>query len=460
MKNLALTILDQHDDFISRRIGPQSSDIKQMLESIGVSSLDELADKTVPESIRIREPLKLDDSCSEKEALDTLQQIADKNIVNKSFIGMGYYDTIVPSVIKRNVLENPGWYTAYTPYQAEISQGRLEGLLNFQQMVMDLTGMAMANASLLDEATAAAEAMALCKRSNRLKTDKFFVDEDVFPQTLEVLKTRAQYFGFELVVGNPKSELENHQVFGVLLQYPDQNGSIPDIAALISQAHEQQALVCVATDLMSLIMLKAPGEMGADIVFGNSQRFGVPMGFGGPHAAYFAVTDKLKRSVPGRVIGVSVDSRGNQALRMAMQTREQHIRREKATSNICTAQALLANMAGFYAVYHGPKGLKLIAGRINRLTSIFAAAIRQSDLSKAEYVVNTSWFDTLTIFVGDHQKSIYEAALKKGINLRLIGPDKLGVSFDEAKTAKDLEILFVYSSVKIMASMLQLLMLR
>jgi len=442
MKNLPLTILDQHDDFISRHIGPQSSDIKQMLETIGVSSLDELADKTVPESIRVREPLNLDDSCSEKEALDILQLIADKNIVNKSFIGMGYYDTIVPSVIKRNVLENPGWYTAYTPYQAEISQGRLEGLLNFQQMVMDLTGMAMANASLLDEATAAAEAMALCKRSNRLKTDKFFIDQGVFPQTLEVLKTRAQYFGFELIVGDPKSELEKHEVFGVLLQYPDQNGSIADIEPLITQAHEQQALVCVATDLMSLIMLKAPGKMGADIVFGNSQRFGVPMGFGGPHAAYFAVTDKLKRSVPGRVIGVSIDSRGNQALRMAMQTREQHIRREKATSNICTAQALLANMAGFYAVYHGAKGLKLIAGRINRLTSIFAAAIRQSDLSKAEYVVNTSWFDTLTIFVGDHQKSIYEAALKKGINLRLVGSDKLGVSFDEAKTAKDLKILF------------------
>jgi glycine dehydrogenase len=442
MKNLPLDVLDQHDDFISRHIGPREEDISNMLKTIGMSSLVELADRTVPENIRIREPLNLDKSCSEKQALTTLRAIADKNKVNKSFIGMGYYDTIVPPVIQRNVLENPGWYTAYTPYQAEISQGRLEGLLNFQQMVMDLTGMDMANASLLDEATAAAEAMALCKRSSRIKTEKFFVDEDVFPQTLEVLKTRAQYFGFEIVVGDAKSELENHEVFGVLIQYPGQSGSISDIESIISQAHQQKALVCVAADIMSLVMLKAPGDMGADIVFGNSQRFGVPMGFGGPHAAFFAVTDKLKRSVPGRVIGVSIDSRGNQALRMAMQTREQHIRREKATSNICTAQALLANMAGFYAAYHGAKGLKLIAGRINRFTSIFAAAVRQSDLAKAEYIVNTSWFDTLTIFVGTHQASIYEDALAKGVNLRLIDTDKLGVSFDEAKTSKDMEVLF------------------
>ena len=442
MKNLPLHILDQHDDFISRHIGPQTEDLSEMLDVIGVSSLDELADKTVPESIRIREPLKLDDSCSEREALETLRSIADKNIVNKSFIGMGYYDTIVPPVIQRNILENPGWYTAYTPYQAEISQGRLEGLLNFQQMVMDLTGMDMANASLLDEATAAAEAMALCKRSNRLKTDKFFVDEAVFPQTLEVIKTRAQYFGFELIVGNPHDELEQHEVFGVLLQYPGTSGAVSDIEPIIVQAHEQKALVSVATDLMSLVLLKAPGEMGADIVFGSSQRFGVPMGFGGPHAAFFAVQDKLKRSVPGRVIGVSVDSRGNQGLRMAMQTREQHIRRDKATSNICTAQALLANMAGFYAVYHGAEGLKKIASRINRLTSIFAAAVRQSDLSKAEYIVNTSWFDTLTVFVGDHQQEFYKSALNKGINLRLVDSDKLGISFDETKTSKDLENLF------------------
>ncbi|KAG1694830.1 Glycine dehydrogenase (decarboxylating) 2 [Nymphon striatum] len=339
-----------------------------MLEVIGVSSLDELADKTVPENIRVREPLNLQDSCSEREALETLRGIADKNKVG------------IPR-------------THHIKH--EISQGRLEGLLNFQQMVMDLTGMDMANASLLDEATAAAEAMALCKRSNRLKTDKFFVDEEVFPQTLEVLKTRAQYFGFELIIGNPQEELSNHEVFGVLLQYPGTTGSISDIEPIIAQAHDQKALVCVAADLMSLVLLKAPGDMGADIVFGSSQRFGVPMGFGGPHAAFFAVRDKLKRSVPGRVIGVSVDSRGNQA------------------------QALLANMAGFYAVYHGAEGLKKIATRINRLTSIFAAAVRQN-----------------------HQQEFYAAALSKGINLRLVDTDKLGVSFDETKTANDLQDLF------------------
>ena len=442
MKNTPLNTLLQHDDFTVRHIGPQAEDIPVMLETVGVASLDELIDKTVPESIRLHEPLNLDDPCSEKEALDALRNIAANNKVNTSFIGMGYYDTIVPPVIQRNVLENPGWYTAYTPYQPEISQGRLEALLNFQQMVIDLTGMELANASLLDEATAAAEAMALCKRSNRLKSDKFFVADDVFPQTLDVLKTRAQYFGFDLIIGDPQTELEQHDVFGVLLQYPGNTGNIDDIEPIIAQAHKQKALVCVASDLMALVMLKSPGEMGADIVFGNSQRFGVPMGFGGPHAAFFAVRDTLKRSIPGRVIGVSVDSKGNPALRMAMQTREQHIRREKATSNICTAQALLANMAGFYAVYHGAKGLKAIAGRINRLTSIFAAAVRQSDLADGEYLVNTSWFDTLTVAVGKRQSEIYQAALEKGINLRLVDDDKLGVSFDETKSIADVETLF------------------
>ncbi len=428
----------QNNDFTSRHIGTMD-DTEAMLETIGIASIDELIDQTVPNSIRTHEPLKLDASCSEREALAYLGELAKKNKVNKSYIGMGYYDTIVPPVIQRNVLENPGWYTAYTPYQPEISQGRLEALLNYQQMVMDLTGMELANASLLDEATAAAEAMALCKRSNRLKTDKFFVDEDVFPQTLEVLKTRAQYFGFELIIGDPQTDLEKHEVFGVLLQYPGISGNVNDIEPVIKQAHKQKALVCVATDLMALVLLKAPGEMDADIVFGNSQRFGVPMGNGGPHAAFFAVKDKFKRSVPGRVIGVSVDTRGNPALRMAMQTREQHIRREKATSNICTAQALLANMAGFYAIYHGATRLKQIASRINRLASILAAAIRQSDLSKAEYLVNTSWFDTLTIHVGDHQTELYQNALDKGINLRKVDNDKLAVSFDETKTVADVE---------------------
>ncbi|MEH6455431.1 MAG: aminomethyl-transferring glycine dehydrogenase [Cocleimonas sp.] len=442
MKNLPLNVLDQHDEFIARHMGPQADDINSMISVIKLNSLDELIDKTVPESIRIREPLALDDSCSEQQALETLRTIADKNTVNTSYIGMGYYDTLVPSVIKRNVLENPGWYTAYTPYQAEISQGRLEGLLNFQQMVMDLTAMDMANASLLDEATAAAEAMALCKRSNRLKTDKFFIDNGVFPQTIEVIKTRAQYFGFELVFGDAKTELSNHEVFGVLVQYPNADGSIADIEPIITQAHQQKALVSVATDLMALIKLKAPGEMGADIVFGNSQRFGVPMGFGGPHAAFFAVTDKLKRSVPGRVIGVSIDSRGNNALRMAMQTREQHIRRDKATSNICTAQALLANMAGFYAVYHGATGLTTIANRIHRLANIFALAVIKAKNSTIKTVINDSWFDTLTLEVGDQQQNINKAALDKGINLGLVDSDKIRISFDEAKTVSDLEDLF------------------
>ncbi|MGK0270281.1 MAG: glycine dehydrogenase [Cocleimonas sp.] len=442
MKNLPLTQLDQHDEFISRHIGIDADDVNLMISEIKVKSLDELIDKTVPESIRIREPLALDDSCSEQEALETLRVIADKNTVNTSYIGLGYYDTLVPSVIKRNVLENPGWYTAYTPYQAEISQGRLEGLLNYQQMVMDLTAMDMANASLLDEATAAAEAMALSKRSNRLKTDKFFIDNGVFPQTIEVIKTRAQYFGFELIYGDAKTELSDHEVFGVLVQYPNADGSITDIEPIIAQAHEQKALVSVSTDLMSLIKLKPPGEMGADIVLGNSQRFGVPMGFGGPHAAFFAVTDKLKRSVPGRVIGVSIDSRGNNALRMAMQTREQHIRRDKATSNICTAQALLANMAGFYAVYHGATGLTTIASRIHRLTNIFALALSKVTNTKIKNIINDSWFDTLTIDVCDQQQDIYKAALDKGVNLGLVDSDKIRISFDEAKTVSDLEDLF------------------
>ena len=440
MKNVPLNLLEQHDEFLARHIGPQSSDINDMVKEIGVKSVDELIDKTVPESIRIREPLDLDESCSEQEALASLREIANKNKVNTSYIGKGYYDTLVPSVIKRNVLENPGWYTAYTPYQAEISQGRLEGLLNFQQMIMDLTGMDMANASLLDEATAAAEAMALSKRSNRLKTDKFFIDNGVFDHTLEVIKTRAQYFGFELIIGDAQTELSQHEVFGVILQYPNADGSITNIEPIIQQAHEQKALVSVATDLMSLVTLKPPGEMGADIVFGNSQRFGVPMGFGGPHAAFFAVIDKLKRSVPGRVIGVSIDSRGNNALRMAMQTREQHIRRDKATSNICTAQALLANMAGFYAVYHGANGLIKIASRINRFASIFASALKENE--QGYTLINDSWFDTLTIEVGAKQQHLHKLALEHDINIGIIESSKVQVSFDEAKSLNDLEILF------------------
>ncbi|MEE9302990.1 MAG: aminomethyl-transferring glycine dehydrogenase [Thiotrichaceae bacterium] len=438
MNKQSLKTLQQNEDFIARHIGPNQAETAEMLSTIGVKTLDELMDKTIPASIREKDPLKLADSTTEQQALDYLKQLASQNKVNKSYIGMGYYDTIVPPVILRNVLENPGWYTAYTPYQPEISQGRLEALLNYQQMVIDLTGMQMANASMLDEATAAAEAMALCKRSNRLKTDKFFVDKDVFPQTLDVIQTRAKYFGFELIIGDPATELANHEVFGVLLQYPGQTGAVKDIEATIQQAHEQKALVAVASDLMALVMLKSPGEMDADIVIGTSQRFGVPMGNGGPHAAFFAVRDKYKRSMPGRVIGVSIDSQGNQALRMAMQTREQHIRRDKATSNICTAQALLANMAGFYATYHGAEGLKTIAGRIHRLATILATGLEQQGIK----LLNECWFDTLTLQVGDEQQAIYQRALEAGVNLRLVGSDQLGISVDEKKSPEDIAELF------------------
>src|SRR5690554_5843808 len=359
---------------------------------------------------------------SEAEALDYLQRLARQNKVFKSYIGQGYYNTHVPAVIQRNVLENPGWYTAYTPYQPEISQGRLEGLLNFQQMVMDLTGMELANASLLDEATAAAEAMALCHRANRKsKSNAFFVADDILPQTLDVVRTRAYYFGFELIVG-PTEQLADHDVFGALLQYPGESGRVHDLSPLLAAARDKNILTSVAADIMSLVLLKEPGALGADIVVGTTQRFGVPMGYGGPHAAYFAATDKLKRSIPGRIIGVSKDSRDATALRMAMQTREQHIRREKATSNICTAQALLANMAGFYAVYHGAEGLTTIATRIHRLTTILAEGLKQKGIALA----HESWFDTLRLSGVDAGK-IHGRALTHEINLRYFDNGDIGV---------------------------------
>lgn len=424
--------LEQRDDFISRHIGPSAADTQAMLQTVGAASLDALIRSTVPADILTNAPLALDGSRTEAETLAYLKQLAAQNTVAKSYIGMGYYDTLVPPVILRNVLENPGWYTAYTPYQPEISQGRLEGLLNYQQMVMDLTGMDIANASLLDEATAAAEAMTLCKRSSKLKSSKFFVSDDVLPQTIDVLKTRAEYFGFELVIGKVQ-QLAEHEVFGVMLQYPSATGEVIDLAALSAQAHAQKALVCVATDLMALVTLKTPGELGADVVVGNSQRFGVPMGFGGPHAAFFATKDAFKRTMPGRVIGVSIDSHGKQALRMAMQTREQHIRREKATSNICTAQALLANMAGFYAVYHGPEGLKKIAGRIHRLTNILAKGLQQ----KGVKLLHDTWFDTVTLVAP------FDCAQgAEGVNFRQFADGKIGISIDETKTRADIAELF------------------
>ena len=431
MEKRTLSELEQRDNFTRRHIGIQGDDRQAMLNTLGVASIEELIEKTVPSSIRLDDALDMAGAETETQALSYLKALASQNKVNKSYIGMGYHNTLVPNVILRNVMENPGWYTAYTPYQPEIAQGRLEALLNFQQVVMDLTGMELANASLLDEATAAAEAMTLCKRSTRKKCNSYFVADDVHPQTIEVIRTRAEYFGFDLVVA-PATELAQHDVFGVQLQYPSTYGDITDVKALVEQAKAQQAMVAVAADPMALVLLKSPGELGADIVLGSAQRFGVPMGFGGPHAAFFASSDALKRSVPGRIIGVSVDARGNRALRMAMQTREQHIRRDKATSNICTAQALLANMASFYAVYHGPNGLKTIAERIHRLTAILAKGLQAKGVS-----TNASYFDTLTLSVADQQAVIYQRALDNGCNLRKVGNDKLGISLDETTTAND-----------------------
>ncbi|MGM0692163.1 MAG: aminomethyl-transferring glycine dehydrogenase [Pseudomonadota bacterium] len=435
--NRRLADLAAHDAFLQRHNGPTGAEVDGMLTTLGLDSLSSLLEATVPADIRLGRELDLDPPRSEAEALDYLSRLARQNRVVKSYIGQGYYDTHLPTVIQRNVLENPGWYTAYTPYQPEISQGRLEGLLNFQQMVMDLTGMELANASLLDEATAAAEAMALCRRANRkAKRDTFFVAEDVFPQTLDVVRTRAAWFGFDLVVA-PAEELAEHEVFGALLQYPGDSGRVRDLAPLLAAARERGVMTCVVADIMGLVLLKEPGALGADMVVGSSQRFGVPMGYGGPHAAFFATTDKLKRSIPGRIIGVSKDSRGNTALRMAMQTREQHIRREKATSNICTAQALLANIAGFYAVYHGAEGLRTIASRIHRLTTILAEGLR----SRGVALVHDSWFDTLRLTGVDAGK-LHGRAMTHGLNLRYFAGGDVGLSLDETTTAHDLDVLF------------------
>ena len=434
--------LMQHDDFIHRHIGPSDSEIEEMLATVGASSLDDLITTTLPASIELDRPLDLPHPSSEPDTLRQLAEFAGRNQVFRSFIGMGYYGTHVPSVILRNVLENPGWYTAYTPYQAEISQGRLESLLNFQQMIMDLTSMEMANASLLDEATAAAEAMTLCKRAGKQPSNLFFVADDVHPQTIDVLKTRAEHFGFEIVTGAP-GEIGSHDLFGALLQYPGTYGQVDDLTDVIETAHEQKALVAVSTDLLSLALLKPPGEMGADIVVGSAQRFGVPMGYGGPHAAFFATRDAYKRSAPGRIIGVSRDARGKTALRMAMQTREQHIRRDKATSNICTAQALLANMAGLFAVYHGPQGILTIAQRVHRMTALLAAG-----LDKLGFPVNqTAFFDTVSITTED-ARTIAERARQRRCNLRDSDEGTLGVSLDETTTGADVELLWEIFSGK------------
>ncbi|WP_461481404.1 aminomethyl-transferring glycine dehydrogenase [Porticoccus sp.] len=435
MKSLAE--LTHSNEFIHRHIGPSAEDQQVMLTALGYHSMGAFIDAVVPGSIRSGQPLALAESCSEQQALAELKAIAAENRVMKSFIGQGYYNCFTPNVILRNVLENPAWYTAYTPYQPEISQGRLEALLNFQTMITDLTGMDLASASLLDEGTAAAEAMTLCMRMAKSKGRVFFVDEQCLPQTIAVVQTRAEPLDIEVEVGNP-AELGEHECFGVLLQYPGADGAVRDFSAEIEAAHQQKALVVMAADILGLLLLKNPAQLGADVAIGSTQRFGVPFGFGGPHAAYMATRDAYKRSLPGRLVGVSVDSRGKPAYRLALQTREQHIRREKATSNICTAQVLLAVMASMYAVYHGPQGLQRIAERVHKLTAILAAGLSKLGFSP----VNDRFFDTLTVASGEQTAAIHTAAREQGINLRVIDAGQLGISLDETTTAGDLETLW------------------
>jgi len=436
------------EPFANRHIGPSEADIKQMLQQSDAQSVSQLIGETIPEKIRLDKPLDLPPALAEDEYLENIRSIASKNKIFRSFIGMGYYETTTPNVILRNVLENPGWYTAYTPYQAEIAQGRLEALINFQTAVSDLTGMEIANASLLDEGTAAAEAASMLygrrKGKKRKSAHTFFVSNNCHPQTISVLKNRLEPLDIELTIG-AVSELDitDPELFGILLQYPGTDGTVEDYTPLIASARENDVYVTVAADLLSLTLLKAPGEMGADVVVGSSQRFGVPMGYGGPHAAFFATRDEFKRQIPGRIIGVTQDAEGNPAYRMALQTREQHIRREKATSNICTAQVLLAVIAGFYAVYHGPKGLKRIASRIHGLAKLASAGLSKMGFD----IKHEHFFDTLTVTVDSSSvvQAIREKAESQQINLRYNGIS-IGISFDENKTLKDVsDILEIFS---------------
>ena len=428
---------NRSSEFISRHIGPSASEETKMLKAVGYSSMDQFIKDIVPSSILEQEQLDVRDSVSENKALTILKEIASKNIINKNFIGMGYYGTYTPNVILRNILENPGWYTAYTPYQPEVAQGRLEMLLNFQQMIIDLTKMDIANASLLDEGTAAAEAVALCQRVGKETTTKVFISENCNPQTIDVIKTRAEPFGLQVIVG-PISELDkiSDEILCGILQYPDTYGVIENIETHIKTIQNKKGKAIIVADLLSLTLLKAPGEMNADIVVGNSQRFGVPMGYGGPHAAFFATKDEYKRAMPGRIIGVSVDRKNNQALRMALQTREQHIRREKATSNICTAQALLSIMAAAFGIYHGPKGLKHIAERTSAFANMFASAVE-----KKYKLVSSNFFDTVCVITGADTKKIINEAQQLGVNLRQVSNEKISVAFDETKEMDDLALL-------------------
>lgn len=419
------------EPFSYRHIGPDGEELAQMLKQVGVENIDQLIGETIPSHIRLQSPLNLPKAQTESEFLKNFKSIASKNKLFRSLIGMGYYDTVVPNVILRNIMENPGWYTAYTPYQAEIAQGRLEMLLNYQTMICDLTGMQIANASLLDEATAAAEAVALLysvRPSNKLKSSKLLVSELCFPQTIDLLKTRTEPLGQELQIGSHSLfDLNDEAVFAIVVQYPAADGALYDYSHLINEAHTKGIRVIVATDLLSLTLLTPPGEMGADVVVGSSQRFGVPLGYGGPHAAFFATKDEFKRNMPGRIIGISVDAEGNKAYRMALQTREQHIRREKATSNICTAQVLLSVMAAAYAVYHGPANLKKIAQRVHGLTVLAAKALSQLGYK----LENLYYFDTLKVRVDSNLQAIHEKALEANFNLRVYPDTFLGFSFDE-----------------------------
>ncbi|MBI2703965.1 MAG: aminomethyl-transferring glycine dehydrogenase [Actinobacteria bacterium] len=428
--------LEGADEFVARHVGPSAGDQAIMLEALGLSSLDELIDRVVPPSIRWDKPLELGEPVSEVGTLARLRELAQRNRVFTSLIGMGYYGTYTPNVILRNVLENPGWYTAYTPYQPEISQGRLEALLNFQTMVCDLTAMPLANASLLDEATAAAEAMAMCHRLNPKGGSTFLVDVDCHPQTIAVVQTRAKPLGIDVAVEQIGHEVAGEGIFGVLVQYPSSSGAVRSLEPLIASAHDRGALVVTGTDLLALCVLRPPGEMGADIVVGSSQRFGVPLGYGGPHAAFVATKDAHKRTLPGRLVGVSIDAAGRQAYRLALQTREQHIRRERATSNICTAQVLLAVMAGLYAAYHGPDGLRRIAQRTHRLTTLLAAGLSAGDEIE---VVSEHYFDTITVRVAGRAASVAGAALEHRLNLRVVDADTIGISLDETSTRATVE---------------------
>ncbi|MDP6784680.1 MAG: aminomethyl-transferring glycine dehydrogenase [Alphaproteobacteria bacterium] len=440
-------INDTSKEFIRRHIGPSEEDIEKMLKIIGANSLDDLISKTVPDNILLNDKLKIDDPTSEHESMKQAKAIAEKNKLYKSYIGMGYYNTYMPNVILRNIYCNPGWYTAYTPYQPEVAQGRLEMLLNFQQMILDFTGMDIANASLLDESTAAAEAIGLSRRLDQNNSNKIFVSSDCNPQTIDVIKTRTEVFDLELVVGDQEKDLKNidgNVICGVL-QYPGILGDIKNPSEAISKIHKKNGKAILVCDLLALAKLKTPAELGADIAVGSSQRFGIPMGYGGPHAAFFATKDEYKRAMPGRIIGVSVDRLGKKALRMALQTREQHIRREKATSNICTAQALLAIISAAYAIYHGPRGIKEIAERISKLAKSFADKIKKSGYE----LYSDNFFDTVTILTKNKTQNIYNNALRNGVNLRLVDDSMLSVAFDERKNVeKTNELLKIFNSAE------------